>query len=78
METQTQKQELINWISSIEDVEVLRKLINLKAHNTFNFDQEQSDSELAEQFKRGISSDEFRERTTEYIKSLPWKNKFIL
>ena len=66
METQaiTQKQELIDWISTIEDVEVLKELINLKKKTTFNFDEE---------FKKGISADEFRERTTEYIKSLPWK-----
>lgn len=66
METQTttQKQELIDWISTIEDVEVLNELLNLKKSTTFNFDEE---------FKRGISADEFRERTTKYIKSLPWK-----
>jgi hypothetical protein len=71
--TRTQKQELIDWISTIEDVEVLKELINLKKKTTFNFDEGPSDSELAEQFKRGISADEFRERTTKYIKSLPWK-----
>lgn len=63
-QTTTQKQELIDWISTIEDVEVLKELINLKKQTTFNFDQE---------FKKGISADEFRERTTKYIKSLPWK-----
>lgn len=64
VQTTTQKQELIDWISNIEDVEVLKELINLKKKTTFNFDEE---------FKKGISADEFRERTTEYIKSLPWK-----
>ena len=63
-QTTTQKQELIDWISTIEDVEVLKELINLKKKTTFNFDEE---------FKKGISADEFRERTTGYIKSLPWK-----
>ena len=63
-QTTTQKQELIDWISTIEDVEVLKELINLKKKTTFNFDEE---------FKKGISADEFRERTTKYIKSLPWK-----
>ncbi len=62
--TITQKQELIDWISTIENVEILKELINLKTKTTFNFDEE---------FKKRISADEFRERTTEYIKSLPWK-----
>ena len=34
-ETLTQKQELINWISAIDDVEVLKTLINLKTQATF-------------------------------------------
>ena len=63
-QTITQKQELIDWISTIEDVEVIKELMNLKKNATFNFDEE---------FKKGISANEFRERTTEYIKSLPWK-----
>ncbi len=66
MEAQTkiQKQELIDWIASIEDEVVLNKIVKIKKETTFNFEEE---------FIKGISADEFRERTTEYIKSLPWK-----
>jgi hypothetical protein len=66
MEAQTtiQKQELIDWIVSIEDEVVLNKIVKIKKETTFNFDEE---------FRKGISTDEFRERTTKYIKSLPWK-----
>ncbi len=64
METLTQKKELIDWITSIEDEAILNKIVKIKRETTFNFDEE---------FKKGISADEFRERTTEYIKSLPWK-----
>ena len=39
-QTTTQKQELIDWILTIEDVEVLKELINLKKKTTFNFDEE--------------------------------------
>lgn len=63
-QTTTQKQELIDWISSIEDEVILNKIVKIKRESTFNFDEE---------FKKGISADEFRERTTKYIKSLPWK-----
>lgn len=66
METQTttQKQELIDWISTIDDVEVLKELTNIKKHATFNFDEE---------FKKGISGEELKRRTTEFLKTLPWK-----
>jgi len=63
-QTTTQKQELIDWISSIEDEVILNKIVEIKRETTFNFDEE---------FKKGISANEFRERTTKYIKSLPWK-----
>lgn len=61
METQTttQKQELIDWISTIEDLEVLKELMNLKKQSTFNFDEE---------FKRGISGDEARRISKEKLK----------
>lgn len=64
METLTQKKELIDWIKSIEDEAVLNKLAEIKRETTFDFDKE---------FKRGISGEEFKKRTSEYIKSLPWK-----
>lgn len=62
--TTTQKQELIDWISTIEDVEVIKELINLKKNATFNFDEE---------FKKGISGEELKKRISKHISSLPWK-----
>jgi hypothetical protein len=61
METQTttQKQELIDWISTIEDVEVLKELNNIKKHATFNFEEE---------FKKGISSEEARKLSKDKIR----------
>ena len=54
----TQKQELIDWISNIEDVEVLKELIDFKKKTTFNFDEE---------FKNGIPADEFYEQNADLI-----------
>ena len=59
-----QKRELIDWISSIEDEVILNKIVTIKRETTFNFEEE---------LKKGISADEFKQRTTKYLKSLPWK-----
>ena len=40
METTTSKQELIDWISTIEDKETLLILQGIKHQSTFNFDEE--------------------------------------
>jgi hypothetical protein len=64
METITQKQELIDWISTIEDVEILKQLAIIKKKATFNFDEE---------FKKGISGEELKKRLSKHISSLPWK-----
>jgi hypothetical protein len=64
MELATQKKEIIDWILAIEDQAVLNEIEVLKKQSTFNFDEE---------FEKGITVEEFRKRTTEFIKSLPWK-----
>ena len=72
METQTifapkisrQKQELIDWISNMNDVSALDNLTELKRRETFNFEEE---------FKKGITGEELKRRTTEFLKTLPWK-----
>ena len=64
MEIVTQKKEIIDWILSIEDQAVLNEIEILKNQTNFNFDEE---------FKKGISGEELKKRTTEFIKSLPWK-----
>ncbi|HAT77271.1 MAG TPA: hypothetical protein DCS19_10665 [Flavobacterium sp.] len=64
MEIATQKKEIIDWILSIEDQAVLNEIEMLKTQSSFDFDEE---------FKKGLSVEEFRKRTTEFIKSLPWK-----
>ena len=59
-QTITQKQEFIDWISTIEDVEVIKELMNLKKNATFNFDEE---------FKKGISGEELKKRISKHISS---------
>ena len=61
----TSKQELIDWISTIEDPETLMILKGIKHEATFNFDEE---------LKKGISSEEFRRQMKERVRNYPWKN----
>jgi hypothetical protein len=59
METITQKQELIDWISTIEDVEVLNQLAVIKKKATFNFDEE---------IKKGLTVEEAKKLSKEKIR----------
>jgi hypothetical protein len=64
MNLTTQKSELIKWINSIEDVAILEKLEVLKSETTFDFEKE---------WARGISVEDARKKSKEFIKTLPWK-----
>ena len=72
METQTiisqelsiQKQELIDWIATINDVSVLDDLKELKRRDTFNFEEE---------FKKGLTVEEFRTAIKKRIRNYDWK-----
>ncbi|WP_291098313.1 MULTISPECIES: hypothetical protein [unclassified Flavobacterium] len=64
MKILAQKKEIIYWILSIEDQTVLNEIETLKKQTSFNFEEE---------FKKGISGEELKKRTTEYLKTLPWK-----
>jgi hypothetical protein len=58
-EIEIQKQELIDWIATINDVSVLDDLIELKRRDTFNFEEE---------FKKGITVEEARKISKEKIR----------
>lgn len=64
METATSKKELIDWISGLEDQESLTELTCIKRKSTFNFDEE---------FKKGITLEEFREKMLARVRAYPWK-----
>ncbi len=64
MEAVTSKTELMDWISKLEDKEVLMELENIKRKATFDFEEE---------FNKGISGEELKRRLSERLKSLPWE-----
>jgi len=64
MEIATQKKEIIDWILSIEDQEVLNEIEILKKQSSFNFEEE---------FKKGLTTEQFRTAIKERIKSYDWK-----
>ena len=64
MEIATQKKEIIAWILSIDDQEILNKIESLKPRKKFDFEEE---------FKKGISGEELKNRTTAFLKTIPWK-----
>jgi hypothetical protein len=65
MSVATKKNELINWISSIEDKTIIDQIDNFrKQHKSFDFDKE---------LKTAITSKELKKRTTDFIMSLEWK-----
>ncbi len=63
-EIEIQKQELIDWISTINDVSVLEDLKELKRRDTFNFEEE---------FKKGLTVEEFRAAIKKRIRNYDWK-----
>jgi hypothetical protein len=64
MDLATQKKDLIKWIYTIEDAAILKKLESIKLEETFDFDKE---------WERGVSIEDARIKSKEFIKSLPWK-----
>ncbi len=58
-ELSIQKQELIDWIATINDVSVLEDLTELKRRETFNFQEE---------FKKGMTIDEAKKLSKEKIR----------
>ena len=63
--TITTKQELIDWISTIENKETLMILQGVKHEATFNF---------AEEWNKGIPAEEARRRSIESIRKM-WKKQ---
>ena len=65
MEVVEQKKEIIDWILSLEDKQIVNDIYKFKKQQTtFDFDEE---------FANAITSDEVKEQTTEYLKTLHWK-----
>lgn len=73
------KEHLIDWISKLEDEEIIAQLLKLKKELERSFVVSEPETEYAvkddfeEAFANGIPHDEMRKRTVEYIRNLPWK-----
>lgn len=65
MNVTSKKNELIKWLSSIEDKTIIDQIDNYRKHQTsFDFDKE---------INTAITADELKKRTSDFLKSLEWK-----
>jgi hypothetical protein len=62
IEIKNKKKNIIDWIYSIENQEILNLIENVK--NQINFEIEYSNS---------LSEEEFEKKTSDFIKSLSWE-----
>ncbi|MDR2205097.1 MAG: hypothetical protein LBE36_02910 [Flavobacteriaceae bacterium] len=58
------KKNIIQWVNTINDPNVLEQLELFRKEKPFDFDKE---------IKDAISGEELKRRTTEFLKSLTWK-----
>lgn len=64
MNLTTEKNEIIQWVNSLENPAIIEKIQQLKKRESFDFEKE---------WARSISGEELKARTKEYLKTLPWK-----
>lgn len=73
------KKELIEWIKTLDDVELLSKLFELKeSDQSVHLVSEplleyNVKDDFEERWAKGIPHEEMKRRTMEFINSLPWK-----
>ena len=73
------KNELLNWLLSLEDEEIILKLMEFKTETKYIFKVSEPQAEYAvkddfdERFAMGISGDELLKRVFKHIDTLPWK-----
>jgi len=59
----TTKQEIIQWINSIEDPDVIEQINHFRKQKPFRFEEE---------VENAISGEELKKRTTRFLSSLKW------
>lgn len=64
MNLSAEKTEIIKWIQSLENPALIEEINKIRKRKTFDFEKE---------WERGISVEELRARTRDFIKALPWK-----
>lgn len=73
------KKEILQWISDLQDGEIISELLELKNNLAPVDSVNEPKTEYAlkndfeERWAKGISHEEMRRRTKEYISGLPWK-----
>lgn len=58
------KEELIHWINDLKNEEIIDELLKIKEKISFH-----------QKMKNGISSEEARNKTIDFLKSLDWKKE---
>jgi len=66
MDIAVEKIEIIKWINSLENPTIIEQIKRIKKRETGAFDFEK-------EWQNGITSDELRKSTKEFLNSLPWK-----
>lgn len=66
MEPQIEKAELMEWLSTVEDQNILDMVAEVKAKYSTRPDFET-------RWKEGITGEEFRKKLLDHIDTLPWK-----
>jgi hypothetical protein len=66
MNTLQTKSEIINWINQLNDESILNNILALKNNQV---------SKIEADLQKGISINEARKASKEFIKNLPWKNQ---
>lgn len=64
MNLASEKSEIIKWVNSLESPAVIEEINKIRNRKSFDFEKE---------WERGISGEELKKRTKEYLKTLPWK-----
>ena len=73
------KQELIEWVKNTDDLETIQAILDLKNSQEPSFVVSDIQSEYAvkddfeERFAKGLTLEESKKRTFDFIENLPWK-----
>jgi len=73
------KKELIQWIKEMDELEDIVELLEIKNRKKSVYQVAEPQTEYAvkddfdERFAKGLTSEESRRKTREFIERLPWK-----
>lgn len=66
MDIAVEKKEIIEWINSLKNPFVIEQIKRIK-------NKESDAVDFEKEWEKGVSINEAREKTADFIKSLPWK-----